>query len=188
METGMPASSPTNSEQEALVDLLNRTEQLFLAALENVSSEQACFKTAPDRWSIAGIAEHAGCVEELLLQLLSSATPSTEETNRVIDEKIHRFAASRARVAPAPEGAHPRGRFPGLADSAAHFRQVRQKSYQYVQQTAPKLRALRVQHPVAGNIDAYQCLLLLAYHPQRHIGQIEEIKSHPDFPRGTGNR
>jgi len=183
METGTSATPQTNSELQALLDLLNRTEQLFLSALENVSAEQACFKTAPERWSIAGIAEHAVSVEELLHQLLGSATPSTEETNSVIDEKIHRFAASRTRVVPSPEGAHPRGRFPGLADSAAEFRQVRQKSRQYAQQNAPNLRALRVRHPVAGNIDAYQCLLLLAYHPQRHIGQIDEIKSHADYPR-----
>lgn len=183
METGTSATPQTESEQEVLVDLLNRTEELFLRALENVSAGQSSFKTAAERWSIAEIAEHAVCVEEMLLQLLGSAKSSTEETNRVIDDKIHRFAASRARVVPAPEGAHPRGRFSGLADSAANFRQIRQKSRQYVQETSPKLRNLRVQHPVAGNIDAYQCLLLLAYHPQRHIGQIDEIKSHPAYPR-----
>jgi uncharacterized damage-inducible protein DinB len=185
METGIPETAQTKSEQEALVDLLHRTEELFLRALENISPGQAEFKTVLDRWSIAGIAEHVVCVEEFLLDLLSSARPSTEETNRVIDEKIHRFAASRTRVVPAPRGVHPSGRFADLADSAAHFREVRQKTHRYVQQTGTKLRALYVQHSVAGNIDAYQCLLLLAYHPVRHVGQIDEIKAHPDYPHRT---
>jgi DinB family protein len=184
METGIPMTAQTKSEQEVLVDLLHRTEALFLLALENISADQACFKTAPDRWSIAGIAEHVVSVEEFLLLLLSSAEPSTQEIDHKMDERIHRWAANRTRVVPAPEGVHPCGRFADLADSAAHFREVRQKTHRYVQQTAANVRGLRVQHPVAGNIDAYQCLLLLAYHPQRHIGQIEEIKSRPDFPDG----
>ena len=188
METGIPETAQTKSEQEALVDLLHRTEELFLLALENISADQACFKTAPDRWSIAGIAEHVVSVEEFLLELLRSATPSTDESNRVIDGKIHRFAASRTRVVRAPQSVHPCGRFADLADSAAHFREVRQRSYLYVQQTAANSRGLRVQHPVAGNIDAYQCLLLLAYHPVRHIGQIDEIKAHPDYPHGSARK
>jgi hypothetical protein len=183
METGTPATAQTKSEQEALIDLLHRTEKLFHGALENVSAEQSRFTTAADRWSIAGIAEHVVCVEEFLLVLLSTAEPSTQETDRAMDERIHRYAPSRSRAVPAPEGVHPSGRFADLADSFAHFRAIREKSRHYLQETAPKLRALRLNHPVAGNIDAYQCMLILAYHPQRHIGQIDEIKSHPDYPR-----
>ena len=32
-------------------------------------------------------------------------------------------------------------------------------------------------HPVAGPLDAYQCLLLMCAHPQRHVGQIAELRT-----------
>jgi hypothetical protein len=34
-----------------------------------------------------------------------------------------------------------------------------------------------------GTIDAYQGLVLLAAHGQRHVLQILEIKQHPNFPK-----
>jgi hypothetical protein len=172
-----------DAELKNLIDLLYRTEKDFLGALEGVSAQQCAFRTATGRWTIEEIAEHIVLVEELLQELLTSAAVSTEEPNRGFDEKIHRHAPSRARVVEAPERVRPRGRFANMAESAANFRQIRCKTHQIVQETSTKLRQSRVNHPVAGVIDSYQCLLLLAYHPQRHIGQLDEIKAHADYPR-----
>jgi hypothetical protein len=118
-------SSPgeqANSERESLLHLLRRTEVLYLAELENVSPEQAAFKQRPDRWSIAEIAEHVAIAEEFMYKRAAGASPSTEESDPRIDERIHRLAADRGRAFPAPEDVCPRGRFGSVAESAARLR------------------------------------------------------------------
>jgi hypothetical protein len=171
-----------NSERESLLHLLRRTEVLYLAKLENVSPEQAAFKPRPDRWSIAEIAEHVAIAEEFMYQLAAGASPSTEESNPRIDERIHRLAADRGRAFPAPEDVCPRGRFGSVAESAVAFCGARQRTIEYIKQTQLDLRRLRVMHPT-GNIDVYQNLLIGAYHPERHAKQIEEVKSSPRYPK-----
>jgi hypothetical protein len=179
-------SSPApkiNSGRESLLQLLRRTSALYLATLENVSPEQATFKAVPQRWCILETAEHVAATEEFLLELAASSTPSTEESDPRMDDRIHRFAADRGRAFAAPEGVCPRGRFSSVVEAAAAFRGARQKTVEYVQQTQADLRRLRVMHPAAGSIDVYQNLLIGAYHPERHAKQIEEIKSSEAYPK-----
>jgi hypothetical protein len=172
-----------NSERAILLELLRRTELLYLATLENVSSAQAAFKAAPQRWSILETAEHVAATEEFLLALTTAASPSTVESDPRMDERIHRFAVDRQRTFVAPEGVCPCGRFGGIAEAAAAFRRARQKTVQYVHETQADLRRLRVLHPAAGSIDVYQNLLIGAYHPERHAKQVQEIKSTEAYPK-----
>jgi hypothetical protein len=178
-------SSPaaqTNSERESLLQLLRRTEALYLATLESVSPVQAAFKPSPERWSIAEVAEHVAVAEEFMYKLAAGASPSTEESNRRTDEKIHRLAADRGRAYPAPKDVCPRGRFGSVAEAIAAFRRARQKTIEYAEQARSDLRQLRVTHPT-GKIDVYQNLLIGAYHPERHAKQIEEIKTSAGYPK-----
>jgi hypothetical protein len=179
-------SSPaveTRSEREILLELLRRTEFLYLATLENVSSAQATFKAAPQRWSILETAEHVAATEEFLLALTTAASPSTEESDPQMDERIHRFAADRRRTFVAPQGVCPRGRFDSIVEAVVSFRRARHKTVEYVHETQANLRRLRVMHPATGSIDVYQNLLIGAYHPERHAQQVEEIKSSEAYPK-----
>jgi hypothetical protein len=177
-----PAVEP-NSERAILQELLRRTELIYLATLENVSSAQATFRTARERWTILETAEHVAATEEFLLALTTAASPSTLESDPRMDLRIHRFAADRQRTFVAPEGVCPCGRFGGIVEAAASFRRARQKTVEYVHETQRDLRRLRVLHPAAGSIDVYQNLLICAYHPERHAKQIEEIKSAGAYPK-----
>jgi hypothetical protein len=179
-------SSPgvqANSERDSLLQLLRRTSDLYLATLENVSTAQATFKTVQERWCILETAEHVAATEEFLLELATASAPSTEESDTRMDDRIHRFAADRGRTFVAPEGVCPCGRFSNVAEAAVAFRDARQKTIDYIQQTQADLRRLRVIHPAAGSIDVYQNLLIGAYHPERHAKQIQEIKSSEAYPK-----
>lgn len=177
-------SSPatqTNSERAGLLQLLRRTGPLYLATLENVSPAQAAFKPAPERWSIVEIAEHVAMAEEFMQKLAAAASPSTDRSDRRIDDRIHRFAADRARAFRAPEDVCPRGRFGSIEECAAAFRLARQRTIEYVERTPSDFRKLHVMHPT-GNIDVFQNLLIGAYHPERHAKQIEEVKATEAYP------
>jgi hypothetical protein len=179
-------SSPateTSSERERLLQLLQRTSALYLATLENVSPEQAAFKPGPERWSICEIAEHIAATEEFLHALAMAASPSIAESDPLMDDRIHRFAADRRRTFVAPQGVCPCGRFSSVREATAAFLRARQETVEYVQQTQADLRRLRVMHPAAGSIDVYQNLLIGAYHPERHAKQIEETKSSEAYPK-----
>jgi hypothetical protein len=172
-----------DSERESLLQLFRRTEALYLATLDGVSPEQAGFKAGPGRWSIGEIAEHVATTEEFIYELATAATPSSEGSDPLVDERIHRRAADRQRTFVAPERVCPHGRFETIALAAAAFRAALQKTIVYVEGSKDELRRLRVMHPAAGSIDVYQNLLIMAYHPERHAKQIEEVKASPGYPR-----
>jgi hypothetical protein len=82
----------------------------------------------------------------------------------------------------APAGAHPRRRFATLAEAAAFFERCRSETIELVERSRGELRRLAVSHPLAGEIDGYQCALLMMAHPERHALQVREIKSQPGYP------
>jgi len=53
----------------------------------------------------------------------------------------------------------------------------------YVSTTNDDLRDHMGPHPVLGPLDAYQWILLISAHSERHTKQIEEVKADPNFPK-----
>lgn len=176
----------TEAERDSLVELFRQCQKLLGAELVGASEAQLDFRPAPDCWSMRQIAEHVAVVEEMLYARFASARPSSEPSNRLFDEKIHRAAPNRTRAVAAPEGAHPTGRFPTPAAALEHLRAVRAKAMAYAADPARDLRGLQIVHPAVGTpIDMFQFLLIMAYHPRRHAGQIAEMKGHPSFPQAS---
>src|SRR5260370_11384111 len=59
------------TDRDFLLKRLNETRDTFLASFQGVSEEQACFKPAPDRWSICDCVEHIAVAETGLFRQLS---------------------------------------------------------------------------------------------------------------------
>ena len=53
--------------------------------------------------------------------------------------------------------------------------------------TADDLRNKMFKHPLMGELDGYQAVLVIAAHPQRHAMQIEEIKATDSYKEVAGN-
>ena len=53
----------------------------------------------------------------------------------------------------------------------------------YVRTTNDDLRDHFGPHPMLGTMDAYQWILLISAHSERHTKQIEEVKADPNFPK-----
>ena len=53
----------------------------------------------------------------------------------------------------------------------------------YKRQTQDPLREHFFKHPVLGDLDAYQWILLISAHTERHVNQILEVKASPGFPK-----
>jgi hypothetical protein len=55
-----------------------------------------------------------------------------------------------------------------------------------VSSTNAPLRQSGFPHPILGNLDCYQWVLLIGGHGERHRAQAEEVMADANFPRAAG--
>ncbi len=185
-----PAATPlTAEEREAALKLFQTTHDNFVKSITGLSEKQWKFKPAPDRWSVAEVAEHITVSETTIMGLIqhplmqSPAAPEKREQVKGKDQLILTKVPDRSHKAQAPEMLRPTGRWATEADLAKAFEDARKANMDYVRTTNDDLRDHFFDHPVFGPLDGYQWLLLLATHSARHTAQIEEVKADPNFPK-----
>jgi len=185
-------SAPTTltpEEREALIKQFETSRDNFLKSISGLSEKQWTFKPAPDRWSVAEVAEHItlsegtifGLIQKPLMQ--SPAAPEKREQVKGKDQVILERVPDRSHKAQAPEILRPTGRWATEADLTKAFEERRAATMEYVRTTNDDLRDHFFDHPVFGTLDGYQWLLLISTHSARHTAQIEEVKADPNFPK-----
>jgi uncharacterized damage-inducible protein DinB len=192
--TAAPTAAPTTAaatlsaqDRQKATDYLDQTRKEFLASISGLSEAQWKFKPAPDRWSIAEVAEHIALSEETILGLVTErvlkAPPAPAGEAKVTDEKVIQAVTDRSGKVQAPEMLKPVGKWASQAELAQSFEQRRTHTIDYVKTTQDDLRGHAGPHPALGTIDGYQWVLLLAAHSARHTAQIEEVKADPGYPK-----
>ena len=76
----------------------------------------------------------------------------------------------------------PRNQFGSGEASLKHFLESRAKTVELMK-TTPDLRALVVDSGLSGKIDAFERILFVAAHSERHTKQLLEVKADPKFPK-----
>ena len=159
------------TEKQELLDELAAGTRILLEALDGVTDAER--RPAPDRWSALEIVEHVAVVEAYLLARLLEAVDATEPAGSPQREgKIRRFAPTRVRPVTAPEMLVPTGRYATVAEALRAFHAHRAETTRYVEAAEGDLRAKTAIHPLLGNVNAYEMLLMMAAHPRRHAEQI----------------
>ena len=181
------AESLTKAERERLVNHLQKTRQFLLDEVAGLSEAQANCKPAEDRWSIAECAEHITLSEDFLRgavgqAMQAPAAPERKEELKGKEDQVLQFVTDRSQKFQAPEPLRPTGRWDSLEAIIEVFKASRKKTLDYAHSTPEDLRSHIVAFP-AGDMDAYQFLLFLSGHTERHTLQIQEVKAHPDFPK-----
>jgi uncharacterized damage-inducible protein DinB len=182
------APTLTPEERESALKSFQTTHDNFLKSISGLSQKQWTFKPAPDRWSVAEVAEHITLSEGLIFSLVQEAmqSPAAPEKRAQVagkDEMILTRVPDRSHKAQAPEMLKPTGRWPTEADLVKAFEERRAATMEYIKTTNDDLRDHFFDHPVFGTLDAYQWLLLISTHSARHTAQIEEVKADPNFPK-----
>ncbi len=168
---------------------LHATRKMFLDSVAGLTPEQWNFKPAPDRWSIAECAEHIALAEDLIGDMVrnqimkSPADPSKREEVKGKDEQVIKIIPDRSAKFKAPEVIVPKHKWSNPADIVAHFKESRDHNIDYIEKTQDDLRDHFAKHPAAGMLDAYQWILLMSAHTERHTEQINEVKADPKFPK-----
>lgn len=180
-------SSLTEGERTAAISLLQRTRADLLTSVAGLTPAQLTWKADSSRWSIAQCVEHITLAEiGIFMQqqgaMQAPADPARRAEVKLTDEQVVQYLTNRKGKAEAPAIIRPTGRFPTVEAALQAFGQQRDKTIAYVQTTPDDLRTHYWKHFI-GLVDAYQTILLLAAHSERHRLQIEEVKATLAFPQ-----
>jgi DinB superfamily len=186
LSTAVRAQQLTQADKDKAIQYLESTKKDVLDATSGLSPAQWNFKPAPDRWSIAECMEHIAAAEDYIRALIENgvmkapAVPGRDTA--AIDAAIIANVPERKTKAQAPNEIKPSNRFGSPEGSIKHFVESRAQTEQYLKDT-PDLRAHAADSPIGTKWDAYEFILLIAAHSERHTNQIKEVKADPNFPK-----
>lgn len=175
-------------ERKYATNLLKDTEKDFFKATRGLSDAQLKFKVAPERWSVEDCMKHIAGAEIMLRQMIDgnlkqAANPDQRAEIKVTDEQLVKMIEDRSTKFQAPEPLRPENSVFKTADEAANsFKENRDKLIDFVKSTQEDLRGHVIDFPT-GKMDAYQMILLIGAHSNRHTQQIREVMADPNFPK-----
>jgi hypothetical protein len=177
-----PAAPLTRLERQRLVAHLEMTGSWLVDEVTGLSPAQLHFRPAPGGWSILEVVEHLVVAEPIYWQDLRKAmqAPPASQTRPGRDEDVLWYGIDRTQRQTALAAEVAKGQLRDLWAGLDAFRKLHAQMLQYARTTDDDLRGHVVERERS---DAYQWLLLISTHAQRHILQIREIKADPKFPK-----
>jgi hypothetical protein len=183
----LAAQDLSKEEIKRATDHLKKTSAAFIASTKGLSDAQLNFKAGPTRWSVAECAEHIAAAEDFLMGMVQDkvmkAPARTEPVNlKELDDLVVKAIADRTKKATAPEPLMPTKRYGTVGGTVAHFKESRAKTIKFVTETKD-LRGHAADSPLGKKLDAYEYVLFISAHTERHTKQIEEVKADANFPK-----
>jgi len=180
------AQELSQAEKDKALAYLESTKKDVLDATKDLSPAQWNFKPAPDRWSIAECMEHIAAAEDFIRGNIESgimkapAVPGRDVA--AIDAGIIANVPARKTKVQAPDAIKPSNKFGSPQGSIDHFVESRAKTEDFLKSTTG-LRDHAADSPTGQKWDAYEFILLIAAHSERHTNQIKEVKADPAYPK-----
>ena len=173
------AAPMTTLERQRLVAHLETTASSFVDEVSRLSPAQIAFRPTPESWTILEVIDHLVVVGPIYWQDLQNAlkAPVGRKTTTT-DANILWYGIDRTNREKAIPSEVPNG-LRDLQAGLDAYRNQHARLLQYVRTTEDDLRGHFVERQGS---DAYQWVLLISTHEQRHILQIREIKADPRFP------
>ena len=184
----LQAAGPiSQQDRDALIKDLERSRTVFLEAIADVKTEaQWNYKPAPDRWSVAECAAHIIAAEEyfrtnIAQALKSPALPAAQQAAER-DAAIAKGIRDRSQKFQAPTALEPQGKVVPKTQAVKDFEATRARTLQYVRTTQDPLRDHGAGTP-PNVTTAYQLVLMLSGHTERHTAQLLEVKASAGYPK-----
>jgi hypothetical protein len=130
--------------------------------------------------------EHIAAAEDyirgLIVEKVMIAPVAPGRDIAAIDAGILTGVPDRTTKRQAPDPIKPTNCFASPQGSIDHFIESHAKTEEFLK-TTPGLREHAADSPVGTKWDAYEFILLIRAHSERHTKQILEVKADPDFPK-----
>ncbi len=173
-------------ERELAITYLSETKAEFIKTVKQLSDAQLNFKVNDKTWSVAECIEHLAISEGVIFEWSQNALQKSATKGEIAfpDSMLIQILTDRSQKSKTIGPLEPNGKYKSVRHALSDFTKQREDHIQYVKSTADPLRSSYFDFPF-GKGDAYQVILLLAAHTERHTKQIEEIISHKDFPKSN---
>jgi uncharacterized damage-inducible protein DinB len=176
----------TPAERELALQNLAESRERLLRVASGLSRDQLHFRPAPGRWTVAECLEHIVTVETRLIDRIHTTLEKGPDSSRRSalegqDAALVALTIGRVQRFAAPEILVPTGRLPD-EQLLPEFEAARQRSRDFAASTQADLRSHFFKHPIFGDLDLYQWLLMVAAHCDRHRVQSEEVIASEGFP------
>jgi hypothetical protein len=187
------AGTPTN-------DVLSKKERKFAAehmkstkvelqdAIKGLKANQLNYKVSADKWSVQECVYHIAISEKTLWTMLETSmkagpTPEKKKDLKVTDEQVIKMTEDRTNKVKTFPALEPKSTpYKNLDEAMNEFKTTRAAHIKYIKATSEDLRNHFVQMPF-GLLDCYQLCLLISSHTDRHVQQLNEVKTNPGFPK-----
>lgn len=181
-------NSLTKKERKMATDFLKKTETGVEKAIAGLSADQLAFQETDSSWSVDGCVKHIAITEKMLWGMVekavnSPANPEKRANIKASDEEVIKMLEDRSHKVKTQEAMKPENTpFASTEEALKSFKEDREKLISYVNSTKDDLRNHVIELPF-GSFDAYQMILFIGAHSNRHTQQIDEVKSQADFPK-----
>jgi uncharacterized damage-inducible protein DinB len=177
----------TQEERTFLLERLGGSEARLLALVEGLSAEQWTFREGAGRWSIAENVEHLVLFERFIRGVVVKilATPAEPEKVDAVMAKhqaVLGLAVAGEMKIQAREVVCPAGTSSAMDELKETLWRERAETIAFVRDLQVDLREHFFAHLLLGDLDAYQWLLVIAQHSDRHAAQIKRVMSDARFP------
>ena len=176
----------TDAERKFAVDHLNQTRTDLIASVKGLSEAQLNFKPAPDRWSVLECVQHIAITSPAIFGFAQSALKTPNDSgfkSSFTDEQFIKMMEDRSHKVQTAEQFKPvHSPYKTLDETLEAFNRGRDSVITYVQTTKDDLRGHIAVMPF-GKADAYQVILMVSAHTNRHTQQLNEVKADPNFPK-----
>lgn len=176
------SAAPAALDRQRLIAHFEMTESWLADEVSHLSTTQLNYRMSPGSWSILDCVEHLVLSEReywAMLRKAMAARPSRDESPSEDVDRLW-YGIDRTERTKTVPSETPKGQFRELAPALAAFRDLRATLLNYVRTSQEDWR----HHMIAGwRRDAFQWLLMISAHSQRHILQIREIRHAPGFPQ-----
>lgn len=162
----------------SMVADLDDGDAVLRASIAGVSDALARRAPGENAWSILECLEHLVVAEEYLFEQIASATRvAVPIANPRREAAIVERVMDRSRRIAAPDVATPTGRYRTLPEALDAWTRCRARTRAFAASCDEDLRCRIGTHPLIGQVNAYELLLIIAVHPRRHAQQIDEVRS-----------
>ena len=188
ISTAQTTKQLTAQEREYAIKLSNETEAGVFNAVKGLSEAQLKFKASPEKWSVEECVKHIAAAEINLWKMVEEslnqpANPDKRAGIKFTDEQLVKAVEDRTQKAKTFDILEPANSpFKTTAEALSSFKENRAKLIAFVKSTKQDLRN-HVSVLQIGTYDAYQFILLISAHSNRHTQQIDEVKANINFPK-----
>lgn len=178
----------TAKERDYAVQFLKETESGVFDAVKNLNNAQSTFRPGAGKWSVEDCVKHIAEAEKVLWAMIEEslkhpANPEKRQGIKFTDQQLIKAVEDRSQKSKTFEALEPaNSNYKTMAEALASFKENREKLMNFVKSTKEDLRNHVAVIPI-GTYDAYQFILLISAHSNRHTQQIEEIKANIDYPK-----